>query len=501
MDAHLHQQSSKGSKYLGSLYGRLQNKGLDHLDCFDRCLFWKLRVVTDPSTGTVYVPSGRDNGTNMAVYNPESSMPAAISMPPVEIMPTAMNAYSAVWSTQRNSILIYGGTKYFDFQKSVYIGNPYLVEFCPRTHTWSRVPTTGASPGDISCHSYNGTKMVVFGGVSVGRETVPGIYILDVAAMTWSRGKDVDPLLSRSDMVCSVAGDNFIAWGGEYDAQRMESLGKPVIYNLKSGQWTDEFIVPQAAASASTSHVDASSPYKVNVAAAVGGGIGGALVIAVLVAFLIYRRRKKSQQSAKERALVENDTDSHRTEEGKFNESAYLVPCDSSPRSLSQAAGFQQPPGSKMELHQSPSALAYHQQPPSEGMAYYPAPSPDTAYPVPPIIHGKGDIYHDGDSQIYHQSPGYISSNNETGTPPDSRELKRRTNDPQYKPQQGSARVNSPEDHIDNDDNEDQRIQRHINRIREQQEKQQRMQQDLERLRLEQREQLQLLESRLKAKE
>ena len=57
--------------------------------------------------------------------------------------------------------------------------------------------------------------MVVFGGVSVSRETVSGIYILDVATMAWSKGKDIDPLLSRSDMVCSVAGDNFIAWGGK----------------------------------------------------------------------------------------------------------------------------------------------------------------------------------------------------------------------------------------------------------------------------------------------
>ncbi|CAO3563813.1 unnamed protein product [Mortierella alpina] len=154
-----------------------------------------------------------------------------------------------------------------------------------------------------------------------------------------------------------------------------------------------------------------------------------------------------------------------------------------------------------MELQQSPSALAHHQQSPTEGMAYYPISSPAAAYPVPPIIHEKGDTYHDGDSQIHRQSPGYISSNNEIGTPPDSHELKRRTNDPQYKPQQGSARVSSPQDHIDNDDNEDQRIQRQINLIREQQEKQQQMQQDLERLRLEQREQLQLLESRLKAKE
>ncbi|KAF9567049.1 hypothetical protein EC968_003518 [Mortierella alpina] len=470
----------------------------------DYSLFWKLRAVTDPSTGTVYVPSGRNNGTNMAIYNPESSMPATVSMPPVEIMPTAMNAYSAVWSTQRNTILIYGGTKYFDFQQKLYIGNPYLVEFCPRTHTWSRVPTTGVSPGDISCHcmvsAYNGTKMVVFGGVTARRETVSGIYILDVTTMTWSRGKDIDPLLSRSDMACSAAGDNFIAWGGEYAAERLESLGRPVIYNLKSGQWTNEFIVPQAANSATTSPVIPSSTSKINVAAAVGGGIG-AVVIALFVGFLIYRRRKKSLQAAKGLALAESDADSNGTEEGKFNESTYLVPCDASPHSLSQAARLQQPPATKVELHQSPSAVAF-QQHPSGGLTYYPVTSPDSAYPMPPIPHEKGNIYHDGDSQIYNQSAGYVGNDNETGTPPESRELKRRTNDPQYKPQQGSARVNGPEEPVGNDNNEeDQRIQQQINRIREQQEKQQQMQQDLERLRLEQQQQLQLLESRLKAKE
>ncbi|KAF9952848.1 hypothetical protein BGZ72_005880 [Mortierella alpina] len=392
----------------------------------------------------------------MAIYNPETSIPSAVSMPPVEIMPTAMNAYSA---------------------------NPYVVS-----------------------RTYNGTKMVVFGGVTVRRETVPSIYILDVVTMTWSKGKDIDPLLSRSDMVCSVAGDNFIAWGGEYDAQRMESLGKPVVYNLKSGQWTDEFIVPPAAGSAQTSQVTPSSPSKVNVAAAVGGGVG-AVFIALLAAFLIYRHRKNSKQAVGGRALAEKNHDQHRAEEGKGSESTYLVPCDSSPSSLSQVAEYQQPPVTKMEPQYSPSALAYQQQSPSEGMANHPVPSPVLAYPMPPIPHEKGNTYHDGESQIHHQNTGYISNDKVASTPPDSRELKRRTNDPQYQPrhteaeQQGSARANGPEDITHSDESEDRRIQRHINLIREQQEKQQQMQQDLERLRREQQEQLQLLESRLKAKE
>jgi hypothetical protein len=58
--------------------------------------------------------------------------------------------------------------------------------------------------------AYNGAKMIVFGGRTPDK--ISGdLYILDVATMTWTQGPSSDP---RTGMVCSVSGDNFVAWGG-----------------------------------------------------------------------------------------------------------------------------------------------------------------------------------------------------------------------------------------------------------------------------------------------
>lgn len=63
-----------------------------------------------------------------------------------------------------------------------------------------------------------GRKMIVFGGSKeTGSTIVPegGIYILDVPSWTWSQGTSVNSSDFRAAMACSVAADNFIAWGGK----------------------------------------------------------------------------------------------------------------------------------------------------------------------------------------------------------------------------------------------------------------------------------------------
>ncbi|KAF9108507.1 hypothetical protein BGX27_008325 [Mortierella sp. AM989] len=78
--------------------------------------------------------------------------------------------------------------------------------------------TTGESPGDLNTHcmvpAYGGSKMVVFGGRSLSRIFSNGIYTLDLASLTWTRGTDIDPSKNRIDMACATSGDNFVAWGG-----------------------------------------------------------------------------------------------------------------------------------------------------------------------------------------------------------------------------------------------------------------------------------------------
>ncbi|KAG0254621.1 hypothetical protein BG011_005619 [Mortierella polycephala] len=173
-----------------------------------------LRAVKDLRSGDVYVPEGYNEGTQMAIYRYNGRFSWA-PMPTAAVMPLESWLYSAVWSTLRGTMLLYGGNDLDSDQ-----GSQFLVEYDPRTNAWSRIPTRGISPGDIYNHcmvpAYNGTKMVVFGGQHnkmVG--SLGSIYVLDLESMSWTKGADVDRALWRSNMACTVAGDNFVAWGGK----------------------------------------------------------------------------------------------------------------------------------------------------------------------------------------------------------------------------------------------------------------------------------------------
>lgn len=65
----------------------------------------------------------------------------------------------------------------------------------------------------ITILAYNGTKMILFGGNTDTTQSVDSLYILDVPSMTWTQADS--SLDARSDMACSVSGDNFIVWGGK----------------------------------------------------------------------------------------------------------------------------------------------------------------------------------------------------------------------------------------------------------------------------------------------
>ncbi|KAG0214663.1 hypothetical protein BGX28_001701 [Mortierella sp. GBA30] len=487
--------------------------------------FWKLKAATDPSTGMVYVPSGKDNGTSMAVYGNMASV--SVSMPPPEIMTSPLSYYSVVWSTERNTLLIYGGLKYEGVITAGGIGltgNPNLVEFSPRSLSWARISTKGESPGDISSHcmvpAYNGTKMVVFGGITITRQPVASIYILDLGTLTWTRGKDADPLQRRSDMACTVAGDNFIAWGGEYLGKRMESFGTPLIYNLQTGQWITEFNLTPASATNSTPPFDPLPSAKNSNAAAIGGGIGGVLLV-IFASLFIYkfnRSRQRKRQSGQNIPVEYNNP--QRSEEGIV--SGNLITTSSAPHSMSKAEAYKLSPCTTSHSQYSPTTMAGPQYSPSENAAYYPPPSDATGYAMPPIMIEKGDAYHDGGSQRYRQNSGYEARTNSRPSsilrgstpvwspqaiPEQEKNPTKRANNPQYQPEthstvpgQDPAQIRGSDYNSNSNTCDVNRIQHQIALIEQQQEKQYQMQQDLEHLRLEQQEQLQILQQQLKSK-
>jgi hypothetical protein len=55
--------------------------------------------------------------------------------------------------------------------------------------------------------------MILFGGSWANGTTSGDIYILDVPSLTWTKGRSTAD--TREQMACTVAGDNFIAWGGK----------------------------------------------------------------------------------------------------------------------------------------------------------------------------------------------------------------------------------------------------------------------------------------------
>ncbi|KAF9570323.1 hypothetical protein EC968_001988 [Mortierella alpina] len=223
-----------------------------------------LKSITDPNTGYIYVPSGSNNGASMTLYDPARDTAIPLPSAPAAVMDRGLQYYSLVWCSLRNSMLVYGGL--------INPGNapsPFLIEFQPATSTWSRITL------NIREVAYNGTKMVVFGGTGPSGIPQGGIYVLDVKSMSWIRGADPEARHNRTGMACTVAGDNFVVWGGKEAIEKDMCDEDGELRNILKN----------------TTIAPTPGPKGVNVAA-IGGGIGAA-VIAVLAGLFVYRRKRR----------------------------------------------------------------------------------------------------------------------------------------------------------------------------------------------------------------
>ncbi|KAF9541119.1 hypothetical protein EC957_003400 [Mortierella hygrophila] len=241
-------------------------------------------TAMDPAWGTVYFSSGGINGTTMLVYDIKSAEYWPRSRPLSTQLSTSVQGYSFVYCPSRKSILLFGG-KSFTYLGDIY--NPYVFEFQMGAYSWVRLNTEGPSPTQIHSHcmvpAYDGFKMVVFGGSTTEDTQLGDIYILDVPTMTWTKGSTPPLPLNRSNMACTVGGDNFVAWGG-YNSQKAID-GTPIVYNLRTNQWTTTY-----------SLTSAGSKYNWG---AIIGGVGAAIIVAAVVGFVYYRRRKQRKSRMK----------------------------------------------------------------------------------------------------------------------------------------------------------------------------------------------------------
>ncbi|KAG0069425.1 hypothetical protein BGZ90_000208 [Linnemannia elongata] len=190
-----------------------------------------MRNGVDMRTGIVYVPFGNNNGKEMVTNIPGNSSLQSWLMP-TALTQVAIIEESFLWSTYRSRFLLYGGAAI-----QPHIGNPYLNEYNPDTHEWAVLSTTGPSPGDIN--AYNGTKLIVFGGIGMYGFEKSSIHTLDARTLEWTAGNPADTNQGRRLMACAVSGDSFIAWGGYGASGVMDAI--PIVYDMKKDQWTTQF--------------------------------------------------------------------------------------------------------------------------------------------------------------------------------------------------------------------------------------------------------------------
>lgn len=91
------------------------------------------RSIADPNSGKIYIPAANESQV-MLSYDPATGVSSRLSMPPeLSVNPgNTFQSFGAAWSTQRNSILVYGG--YID--GAVFQGINKLYEYKPETDKW-----------------------------------------------------------------------------------------------------------------------------------------------------------------------------------------------------------------------------------------------------------------------------------------------------------------------------------------------------------------------------
>lgn len=176
--------------------------------------------LVDTVSASLFAMLGYNFRTQLVTLVPMSQDPDA--MPPHYF-------YASVWSTVRDSMLVYGGALAMTTGLGDAVG--WFHEFYPVNSVWTDLQPLmkdaggvigkGIGPGPRQGHcmveAYNGTKIVVFGGYTgpAKNVTTGAIHLLDVATLTWTEGKSANTSLQRGSMACACSGDSFVAWGGK----------------------------------------------------------------------------------------------------------------------------------------------------------------------------------------------------------------------------------------------------------------------------------------------
>ncbi|KAF8947284.1 hypothetical protein BGZ47_009672 [Haplosporangium gracile] len=270
-----------------------------------------LQAVTHPRTGLVYTPAGYNN-TDMAIYDFKTRNVTSTPLPPQAI--GGWRFYTFNWNELRGTFFLWGGQ-----------GNPgtsYFYEFDASKMQWTEMITKGAVPPLLraACmvSAYGGAMMVLFGGNPPGEDSVGTLYILDVPSMTWTQGPSIEPSQNRSQLACTVNGDNFIAWGGIRFTPA--SSGKPtvamstvpLIYNIYTKEWTTKYVrsshpysstsPPGGNGSGGEGERGGGGGGGFKHTAAIAGGVAAVVILLLAIGFfLLFRRRLRRRREMEQK--------------------------------------------------------------------------------------------------------------------------------------------------------------------------------------------------------
>ncbi|KAG0375779.1 hypothetical protein BGX24_008673 [Mortierella sp. AD032] len=84
--------------------------------------------------------------------------------------------------------------------------------------------------------------MVLYGGSLINSiSTLQGdVYILDIATLTWTKGPVPSSSQLRRNMACTVAGSNFVVWGGQSLNGEFMNMA---VFDLRTNEWTTQFVL------------------------------------------------------------------------------------------------------------------------------------------------------------------------------------------------------------------------------------------------------------------
>lgn len=143
--------------------------------------------------------------------------------------------------------------------------------------------------------------MVIYGGILTNETVVGDLWTLDLVSLAWSQGT-AGP--ARVYSVCTIAGDQFLLWGGS-TTQNLISPPEMIIYNLNTSAYIQQYtppafykdLRPPPPLTRTKAPWPTDNPTLKNklatITISVGSAVGGLVLMCVIAAVFFDRRRQR----------------------------------------------------------------------------------------------------------------------------------------------------------------------------------------------------------------